>query len=641
MAVQNKLFNVSTIVSTGLVARKRMNREYMLSKSTAEDLNTYKNFGIFPTWNDVGTPDWDSDTLENKEYSVGTPGVRSIFNKYSATLTGANEDLGLEPGASVADQKSAMEKLVLKPQEFRIHNNVPLLDTPDVRRQIRQKSGCSVKELVENSKKGYYGRNGYSYADFMYCKYLGRVPNNHLITLRRFPAPVGDSLMPFGVGKSRRSAAGRDTFYQPIGTMVTWFGVSDNDMKTILSYSYHQAWRELDAQWEDTQNIGGGQSSLLNGMEAMINPAMRKSFQTGESSPVGSYMSSFFPGTAGGNYNNWSDNFKTDRAKVYGPIDRVKKTYARSEAGLDFNQSFTLNFDYELRAYNGINPRAAMVDLIASILSVTYTTGGFWGGGYRGGGMRQSSTFSNLNVFKAHGGFTDYMDALSKDISGSLAPALKNAAGSMSSNPFEVIKSALNMIGGMLFGGILNKLGRPKKYFANSLLSEAPVGLWHITIGNPNHPIMTMGNMILKDVKIEHSGPLGLDDFPTNLRVSCTFDRGKPRDQAGIEAMYMHGNDRIFHSMSDKLQDMYDAAAKYKGIGSALSGSSVSLKDMDPDAEVGSSTTATNPSEVSSKLSYMEQVFGSFTDYGGAAAIITAREQAEGGFKKSSSESTS
>ena len=112
--------------------------------------------------------------------------------------------------------------------------------------------------------------------------------------------------------------------------------------------------------------------------------------------------------------------------------------------------------------------------------------------------------------------------------------------------------------------GILNKLGRPQKGMYNSLLSPAPVGLWHLTIGNPKRPIMSLGNMIITNVTLEHNGPLGIDDFPTGLKVTVDLERGKPRDIRDIEKMYMRGNDRIYSSMSDKVFDMYKNAELYK-----------------------------------------------------------------------------
>lgn len=536
----------------------------LLSQDVAKELNTYRNFGIFHTYNDIYSIKWDEKTgeeikNEDAKGKPGTPGVRSIFNKFSSVLTGAHS-------AMSENMSEAMKQFVLNASETRINWNIPLLDTPENRARIKARSGCTVRELVQASQRGQFGTATYSYSDFMYCKHLGRVPNNYLITVRRYPIPVLDSVQPRGLGKKRKSTKDNGSANHapvPIGTMVTWFGVSGNNMKDILKYNYQMAFEEKTAQWEDIERQGGD-SGLLNGLEAMFNPASRQAWTSGQSIPALDGLMGTHFGSGNSPYPNPYDaaNQQKDKNKVYGPIDRVKKAYARGSNGLDWNHEFTLVFEYELKAYNGINPRQAMLDLLASILSVTYTTGGFWKGGYRGGGARQSSAFSNMNIFKCHGTFTDFMDALGKDIHNGTeawAKKVKSSGGLL-----ETAKEILNMVGGMLIGGLLNKLGRPARYFAPSLISDAPVGLWHITMGNPNHPIMVMGNMILKNTEIEHSGPLGLDDFPTNLKVTMQFQRGKPRDQYGIENLYMGGEDRIYTSMDKKLADMYKAAQKYK-----------------------------------------------------------------------------
>jgi hypothetical protein len=556
----NSIFGKATYQSTH--SSHRRGRVDLLSADVAAELNTYKNFGIFHTFNDVHSQGWDATTLEDKEPRdgkpdlPGTPGVRSIFNKYSAVLTGWDGEVDL------SNSQEAIKKAVIGASEWRISNNVPLLDTPTNREELRKHSGCTVRELVKASQQGHFGVATYSYADFMYCKYLNKVPNNYLITLRRFPIPVLDSIAPIGTRARRRKNSTDDNLAIPIGTMVTWLGVSGNDMKQILKYSYKMPYKELNAQWEDLTKEGGD-NGLLNGMEAMFNPTARSLYASGgANNALDNFISNHFGMVPASTGPYTYKDTQYDKTKLYGDIDRVKKAYGRSSEGLDFDQKITLVFEYELRSYNGINPRQAMLDLIASILSVTYTTGGFWKGGYRGGGVRQSSVFSNMAIFKANGGFTDFMDALSKDLKSgvNLLRANITSAGGI----VEYAKQMLNMVGGMLMGGMLNKLGRPARYFASSLISDAPVGLWHITIGNPHHPIMQMGNMILTNTEIEHSGPLGLDDFPTNLKVTCTFDRGKPRDQYGIENMYMSGNDRIYHSMSGKLADMYQVAENYK-----------------------------------------------------------------------------
>lgn len=641
----NLMFGAASLTKT--YSRQRQNREYLISSVIAQDLNTYKNFGIFKSWNDVYVPTKDAQGNQVKGANEnlkapGTPAVRSIFNKYAHVLTGnPNAGINLE---GKSNQAGAIQKLVYQMQEFRQNNNVPLVDTPANRRKQRESSGCSVKELVQASQAGAFGRNGFQYADFMYCKHLGRVPNTYLCVLRRYPAPVNDSIMPMGSAHTRREPGGKSLSLAPVGTMVTWLGVSGNEMQNILKYEYNMSFREQSAGWEEVTKQGG-ENGLLNGLEAMVNPATNEAWKKGYGGPgmeaMQGFMSTFFnAGQA-----TYTVEPIWDKNKVYGAIDRVKSNYLRGEDGLTMAMNFSLVFEYELRAYNGINPRQAMLDLIANILSVTYTTGKFWGGGYRGGGMAQSTIFSNLKIFKTYGGLTDFLEAFSQDLQGGLKTMTDNykaRTGVSDSNSWlENAKAVLNQIGGLLFGGLLNKLGRPAKYFANSLLTEAPSGLWHLTIGNPWHPIMSMGNMIIKKTTIEHSGPLGLDDFPTNLKVTIDFDRGRPRDQYGIEAMYMGGNDRIFHSQSGKLLDMYKAASTYQGVPVGLGQSSdantqVKSSSTQQDAPTGTTVEKSQKQSkveiqyISPQSDILTKYFGPQDDGVQDALLWTAKEMAEG-----------
>jgi hypothetical protein len=188
----------------------------------------------------------------------------------------------------------------------------------------------------------------------------------------------------------------------------------------------------------------------------------------------------------------------------------------------------------------------------------------------------------------------------------------------------------------MFVGGMLNKLGRPQKAMVNSLLSPAPVGFWHLTVGNPFHPIMSLGNMILLNTEIEHYGPLGLDDFPTGIKVTCTLTRGKPRDLRDIEKIYMHGNDRIYSSMSDKVIDMYKNADIYKReynttvITEETGGDYqvITSKDGEPDIFAQSIGSSTISAGIMNKL---QKYFGSRDAY---AVFVTANEQEYGAHKK-------
>lgn len=564
MALQNKLFQSNAIPETGQYSKIRSNREYLLTENTEYDLNTYLNFGSFSSFNDVFEEHFEKDKNDHykrTDVKIGTPGVRSLFNRAGAVLVGSSDG-----------QIPNREQLITNASEMRISNNVPLIDTPETRAKIKRNSGCSIKELVQASSMGVLGRAIYSYADFMYCKHLGKIPNNHLITLRRFPVPVGDFISTVGEGQTRLNAGGNNG-PQQIGCMVTWMGTPGNEMANLLKYEYSMPYTEKEAGFESITGGGAdsGGNSLLDGMAAIFDDKYRQQYMSGHGgqdlSVFNKYIGKFYKTNgnvdvfATGRYGADDFNFQDDN-KVYGPVDRVKSTYMRSDKGLSFNQNITIVFEYELRSYNGINGRQAMLDLISNILNVTYSTGDFWGGGYRGAGMHQNSIYSNMKIFKAKGGVSDFIDAFAQDLS-TIGDATKSALNGKSI--WELSKSILNQLGGMILGGMLNKLGRPAKLYANSLLSEQPVGFWHVMIGNPHHPIMSMGNMILTNTTVEHYGPLGLDDFPTNLKVTCTLTRGKPRDIREIEKLYMHGNDRIYHGMGPKVFDMYKAAQEYQG----------------------------------------------------------------------------
>mgnify|MGYP000166514731 FL=1 len=52
----------------------------------------------------------------------------------------------------------------------------------------------TVSHIIEWANKDRWGRTPYTYQDFVYCKYFGLIPNNRLITLRRYHAPTRDNL---------------------------------------------------------------------------------------------------------------------------------------------------------------------------------------------------------------------------------------------------------------------------------------------------------------------------------------------------------------------------------------------------------------------------------------------------------------
>jgi hypothetical protein len=599
-----------------VVQKVRYNRDYLISNATAEEFNTYLNFGVFPTfaetYDDVSKEENGKYVPDEDNIKFGTPGVRSLFNRAGAIILGSSDgnfNVDIMKGDGV--------------HPWRIGNNVPLMDSPDTRKRIRQVSGCSVKELVQASSEGMLGRATYSYSDFMFCKHLGKVSNNYMITLRRFPLPVDDFIGAEGVDvDDRKHSASKNA--SCIGCMITWLGVSGNEMSNILKYNFHMPFKEETADFQDKQASADENQTMLNGMFSIFDSKYREQYQQGYAGEAANEVFKYLGFPVGNPPYRGLAGFR-DQTKVYGPIDSIRTTYTRAEEGLSYTQKFSLVFEYELRSYNGVNPRQAMLDLISNILNVTYTTGSFWGGGYKGYASHQSNVFANLNVYKAKGGFTNFLDAFIEDCSNGWSSAKNMVKG----GSMKDLLQQLNSIGGMLVSGLLNKLGRPQKAMYNSLLSPAPIGFWHVTIGNPRHPIMSIGNMVITDVSIEHNGPLGLDDFPTGLKVTVELDRGKVRDLRDIEKLYMQGNNRIYSSMGPKVFDMYKNAELYK----ASKKSSVPYNPVSNIATVdlNASTPTVTLNQYENVLKSMKKYFGTEDAY---SIYVPAAEQEYGAGKQ-------
>lgn len=514
-------------------------REYLFNRKQNLELNTYV------TWDEV-VPRHDQMPTIAGLPSIPTSSVKSIFNKYTT---------------------------VYKSDEYRVGNNVPLIDTPSIRETIKKNSDCSIKNLVACSQNGSLGSETYDYSDFAYCKHLGKIPNNYMITLRRFPIPVNDYINAPGLIESNKWGVSKNfgkpsqvgSYVPPtsLGCMVTWLGTPGNELENILSYSYNMPYQKKKAEMQQVNNSPDSNKTPLGSLFATFDPIYQKQVQAGM---AGNAAFSLLSGPLKGMVGDppYTDHLnQRDSNKVYGPIDVIKDTYMRSEDGLQFAHSFTLTFEYELRSYSNINTRQAMLDLLANILAVTYTSGDFWGGGHQSFGAHQSDIFTNLKIFKTTGGINEFQDALFEDaqtILSSTKQYFKSNGGFL-----NTLKNLGDALGGMIIGGMLNSLGRPQKAFLNTLLTDAPIGLWHVTIGNPFHPIMSIGNMVITNAKITHTGPLGLDDFPTGLKVEVTLDRGKGRDKREIEKLYLHGLNRIYSQMGDRIEDLYKAAPEYKG----------------------------------------------------------------------------
>ena len=581
---------------------------FLFSSSIFSVINNYKYIlnTSLPSIQDYAKISKDADKEENRKYALTVAHsivAPSLFNPYyGVSVTGIVDHVplmlyGNSDLTGNNDIKNPLKGEFDNVKDIKLSSVIPkdLINTEDI-------SDCTIKKLVELSNQPVETRElglaTYRYADFMFCKDLGKISNNHLITLRKFPGPIGDNIFKGSIPTgSKVEDTNPNSSYPDIGRMITWFGNEDNKLEDICRFNYNATWKEFTAeiQQEESQQQDEG---LLNKIANSLSPQNNKLIGEGFSSNTGllgwgaslldipilnstKANTAYYGSTLLSNY---------DQHRIYTPQNTIWDTH-KYEGRLQFNQDITLTFRYTLRSYANINPKSAFLDLIGNIMAVTYRRGSFWGGeskifGPQGNNSVYKTAYGIIdNAFEKLGGiWNNFIDGNFSlgDLTGwlgnvsDLAGGLIKKAGTVVKDVADgklgtgkesevtkdveqkgkkVLKKGTEMAkqygwANALKGMFKNQLGRPAMYAFNSLLTGEAVGPWHLTIGNPRNPIMSMGNMIMIGSEVQQSGPLGIDDFPTELKVTVQLKHGRPRDSVEIQKMYTRGTTAIYRPMN-------------------------------------------------------------------------------------------
>lgn len=579
---------------------------FKIDSEVMTEFNKYKMIykNAFVSFIDIGSEEQGEEGKGGKTFVAGVQSsiTESLFNPFIAVNTiGMMENVPLVNADIMADLESnafplnsAGDGISDTPKS----DNGVLVKSANLGNNLESTSDCSIKTLVRLSEEtkpvgndssrmiSKLGMARYKWADFMYCKDLGKYSNNMLITLRKFPHPIGDNIFSvFGYGDGTENDLGT---CPDVGRMIAWLG-DENKLEDICKFNYNESWKPLNAEPE--QMPSQSDDTMLGQLFNLGNPKYIQGFKEGRwggnNTILGNWTSeanSFFFGSKReilsnkGTYENvpsmTGQNYDTN--KVYSKQGTVQDTHIY-EGKLTFTHSFTLTFNYQLRAYENINPKSAFLDLIGNILNTTYRKGEFWGGsrsiyGAPGNNKNKGWDIANKVINQVAGGAGDTTKFLAELLGGqspsfdmyfdkikSRMDAAANAltGGGGMPKTIDEAKSRLqsllsgntikigNLMEGLVSGSLKNGLGRPAVYAFKSLLSGEPVGLWHVTIGNPRNPIMAMGNLIIEGTDFQLYGPLGIDDFPSGIKVSVTLKHAKSRDASEIANMFTRGETSI------------------------------------------------------------------------------------------------
>lgn len=402
----------------------------------------------------------------------------------------------------------------------------------------------------------------YKIQDFIYNKYFNKIPTTYLITLRRYPNACDDIPFTLGWDEYVHSQLHPMSVQIPIATATTYMSeTAGNKMEDILKFSFGTNWADQESEISVVNGANPGATGF--GIGAKIFNA-----GAGSQRDIGIGNGHFKAGLAAVGTNLFTGTNLTyaqqTTAAAYasmdpwakfskftqGPVDVVKKTKGRAQ-GLEFDNSYSLKFEYELTSLQFVNPKIAMLDVISNMIMMGTNTGNWWGGAtrYYGNGGGYGRQIGDPALF-AKGDYAGYFKSVANNVTNSIKSI---NGGSLPSSLKEVIelaktiaKGAFSNMIGSLINGNLGQLGAGQP--AAALLSGDPTGYWHVTIGNPLNPIAMMGNMICKQIEMNMGQGLGYDDFPVNVTFTCQLEHGKPRDAGDIESMFNAGKGRIYQT---------------------------------------------------------------------------------------------
>ena len=431
----------------------------------------------------------------------------------------------------------------------------------------------------------------YNVKDFIFCKNYGIIPNNRMLTLRRFPSPTQDSLRiissspsEFSIGKDNKISlksvslseygkiADPNAEYNstlPVAQAVTWFGEgTGNNLNTILGISTGLNYQPVSQNPLLDQQTGD--PGLMN---SPFGDLIKSYLATGKSDSsslveidklIGSIAS---PEKAKARL----ERLYLDRAtsadgplskKIFVNLNSVDGMVIRNRGFSGGDESFSIKFEYKLTSVGNINTKLLFLDLITNLLSLGTDYGQFLspeirtqqtgiGIGFPGGaeGYAKSITdpmgyINNLITNLVSGDTVNKladMEKTVKDKLGKVVTELKNFVK-------DPIKNKIDKNGdlGKSLSVILTDQFLKQIYFQPIMLSGYPIGEWHLVVGNPLNPIAMIGNLVCTKVSIDLNEDLGPDDFPTEVSASFTMKPARQRHRGDWESMFNRGNGRLY-----------------------------------------------------------------------------------------------
>jgi hypothetical protein len=489
--------------------------------------------------------------------------------------------LGKSSSGSIPYHKSELKEYLpqITPIESRNPTAKMIIDTVSAKRG-------SIPAFLDPQSP--YRGQVYNVKDFIFCKHYGVIPNNRMLTLRRFAYPTLDSLRILPdkaqqvtkegkkvkldlvaieeIGKVK-DLDGKLNSSLPVAQAVTFFGDgTSNDLASILSINtgLNYAYETQDPM----KNEQTGDPGLLN---SPFGDLIKSFISSGQNNinveAVDNLLGTF---TAPERNINRLKRKLLDNAlqqdgplskKIFVNVNTVNEMMVRKQGFTGGKNYFTINFEYNLTSVGTANSKLLFLDLMTNLLSIGTDYGQFLSPE-----LRLEQTSVGLGFPGGAKGYAksivDPLGYLRDQVSGILSEQTVNDQLSAEGSVSKDIEDATNELkafianpsvgikkDGKFYNSIavlLSDLFLKRIYYQPLMLSGYPTGEWHLVVGNPLNPIAMIGNLVCTNVTLNFGSDLGPDDFPTEIKASFTLSPGRQRHRGDWESMFNRGNGRLY-----------------------------------------------------------------------------------------------
>lgn len=388
---------------------------------------------------------------------------------------------------------------------------------------IPEESDISLSSIIEWTTKNHPSMR-LKAEDFVYLKAFRSYPANRLMVLRRFPGAVGHDLFSSNM--------------KPLSTLVTY--IPEGEMPVKITFN--EKWKSVG---EDHTFMSVLQDVI--GIDFSTIPGVGNLVSAGES-PFAQDMINKIGQKLG---------FITDGSMPYGDPNIIYDASIRDvsgkglNSGLESSVSVTFETTYLFQEINGVDAKAAMLDIIGNILVMGTSPERFY---VTGSASHQLQTlineFKNGNVGGLFNSIKEGITEVITEAIDKIATVAKEAADASTDgdNNTSALSTVLDKVGDMASDFMKSRYSRYKWQLTGLLgtMAGMETAPWHITIGNPKAPWFTSGNMVISSVELIPNDVLGYNDYFTELTVKISLKQGRSMGLTGLSNMFNNGRGRIY-----------------------------------------------------------------------------------------------